>query len=104
MPNHVHLLLGLVDGKILSKIMLKVNLTYTSWYNGRYKKVGHLWQGRYKSLAILSDDYLLKCIEYVESNPVRANIALSPFSYPYSSARYRMSGQFNNLLDTLKEV
>ena len=52
MPNHVHLILEVEDGIDLSKIMQGLNQAYTLWFNKKYEKVGHLWQGRYKSMVI----------------------------------------------------
>jgi putative transposase len=70
------------------------------WFNEKYKKVGHLWQGRYKSMVIQKNKYLLECIEYVELNPVRANISQSPFEYLWSSGGARLGYKRNGLLDT----
>jgi putative transposase len=100
MPNHVHLILEVKKGVDLSKIMQGLSQTYTMWFNEKYKKVGHLWQGRYKSMVIQKNKYLLECIEYVELNPVRANISQSPFEYLWSSGGARLGYKRNGLLDT----
>ena len=100
MPNHVHLVLEVKDGINLSKIMQGLNQTYTIWFNKKYKKVCHLWQGRYKSTVIEKDKYMLDCLEYVELNPIRANISKSPFEYPWSSWKARLGYNKGNLLDT----
>jgi putative transposase len=99
MPNHVHLLLEVEHGPDLGKIMQGLNQTYTIWFNHKYKKVGHLWQGRYKSKVVQKDGYLWDCIEYMESNPVRANISRSPFEYYWSSWKTRLGYQTDSLLD-----
>jgi len=92
-------LLFLSNGNQLGKIMQGLNLAYTLWFNKKYKKVGHLWQGRYKSRVIQKDKYLLECIEYVELNPMRANLSNSPFEYLWNSWRMRLGYEENNLLD-----
>jgi len=102
MPNHVHLILEVENGPDLGKIMQGLNQTYTIWFNKKYKKVGHLWQGRYKSMIIQKDKYLLTCIEYVELNPVRANINTSPFDYPWNSWQVRLGYKKDSLLDLPK--
>jgi len=100
MPNHVHLILKVKRGSDLGKIMQGLNQTYTIWFNRKYKKIGHLWQGRYKSMAIQKDEYMLECIEYVELNPVRANFSKSPFEYPWSSWQLRLGYKKDVLIDT----
>ena len=85
MPNHVHLLIQVSDPNVLNKIMRGLNLSYTLYFNFRYKKVGHLWQDRYKSRIIQQDAYLLECINYIEANPVRASLAGEIEEYPWSS-------------------
>ena len=90
MPNHVHII-GEVsgDGKNLSKFMHALNMTYAGYFNDKYEKVGHLWQGRFKSRVIVKDKYLIDCINYVELNPVRAELVESPHEYMWSSYRER---------------
>ncbi|MFH0763260.1 MAG: transposase [Candidatus Omnitrophota bacterium] len=100
MPNHVHLIVEVKKALILSKLMQGLNQTYTIWFNKKYKKVGHLWQGRYKSKVIEKNQYLLGCLEYVELNPIRANISKSPFDYPWSSWLGRLNHKKDGLLDT----
>jgi len=92
MPNHVHLVLEVDLGKALSKAMLGLNLSYTWYYRKRYRYTGHLWQGRFKSLLIDRDSYLLECGRYVELNPVRAGLATSPDRYAWSSFRAYAEG------------
>ncbi len=99
MPNHVHLILEVEDGIDLSKIMQGLNQAYTLWFNKKYEKVGHLWQGRYKSMVIQKNKYMLDCLEYVELNPIRANISKSPFDYPWSSWKARLGYMKDGLLD-----
>lgn len=99
MPNHIHLIADIEKGSDLAKIMQGLNQTYTIWFNEKYKKVGHLWQGRYKSMLIQKNKYMLECIEYVEFNPIRANISKSPFEYRWSSWQERLGYKQNSLLD-----
>jgi putative transposase len=99
MPNHVHLIMEIIDGQELAKIMQGMNQSYAVWFNDKYAKVGHLWQGRYKSKIITKDKYLFDCIIYVELNPVRANICPTPAEYPWTSWKTRVGHQKNVLLD-----
>ena len=86
MPNHVHLLLetGLLP---LGKFMQGLQQSYTQYFNRRYRKVGHLFQGRYQAIICDKDKYLLALIRYIHLNPVRARIAKRPEGYAYSGHR-----------------
>lgn len=82
MDNHVHLLIEVSDIP-LSKIMQLIQQTYTTWYNRKFKRSGHVFEQRYKSLLVNKDQYLLGLIRYVHQNPVRAG--MSDVNYKYSS-------------------
>ena len=103
MPNHVHMIGQPKELKNLAKFMQGLTRSYTAHFNKRYKKVGHLWQGRFKSKIIAKDGYLIDCIQYIEHNPVRANMVKAAIEYPWSSYREKALGQTNNgrLLDEL---
>lgn len=90
MPNHVHLIIEVKNPQDLAKIMQGLTQTYAIWFNKKYQKVGRLWQGRFKSLVIEKDRYLLDCLKYVELNPLRAEIVTRPGDYLWSSWKERM--------------
>ena len=83
MKNHLHLLLAVKETP-LSKAMQVLQFRYTRYFNKRYKKVGHLFQGRYKAILCDKDSYLLELIRYVHLNPVRAGVVKSPEEYPWT--------------------
>ena len=70
MINHFHLLINTPDGN-LADFMRHFNICYTSAFNRRYNRVGHLYQGRYKAFLIDADNYLLAVSRYIHLNPVR---------------------------------
>ena len=70
MSNHFHLLLETPLAN-LSEFMRQFNITYTSYYNRKYNRVGHLYQGRYKSILIQKDNYLHILSRYSHLNPLR---------------------------------
>ena len=70
MDNHWHVLVQTPLGN-LSEFMRRFNITYTSYYNRRHRRVGHLYQGRYKSLLVDQDAYLAKVSRYIHLNPVQ---------------------------------
>lgn len=74
MDNHYHLLVELTDEN-LSLFMRQINSNYAIYFNKKYKRSGHLWQGRYKSYYIISDDYLFSLYRYIEHNPIEAKMS-----------------------------
>lgn len=84
MDNHYHLLLK-TNTDNLSKSMQWFGATYTRRFNVKYKRTGHLFQGRYKSFIIESDIYLLRLSCYIHRNPLRARIVNRLADYKWSS-------------------
>ena len=70
MSNHFHLLIETPLGN-LGEFMRQFNITYTSYFNRRHKRVGHLYQGRYKSIVVDKDEYLSVLSRYIHLNPIR---------------------------------
>ena len=86
MDNHYHLLIE-TPGANLSRGMRQLNGVYTQRFNRRHRKVGHLFQGRYKAILVERDSYLLELARYLVLNPVRAKVVKTPESYSWSSYR-----------------
>ncbi|MDF2176713.1 transposase [Aliiglaciecola sp. CAU 1673] len=87
MPNHYHLLVETPEAN-LSRGMRQLNGVYTQKFNRVHKRVGHLFQGRFKAILVDKDSYLLELSRYIVLNPVRANgLANSPEEWPWSSYR-----------------
>ena len=86
MGNHVHLAVQ-VGEESLSKIMQNLSFRYTRWVNRKQKRVGHLFQGRYKSILVDKDSYLLELVRYIHLNPVRAKMVRQPSAFPWSGHR-----------------
>ena len=84
MSTHYHLLLETPSGN-LSKIMQHINGAYTSYFNVKRKRSGHLFQGRYKAIVIEADEYAQELSRYIHLNPVRANMVAKPEEYRWSS-------------------
>jgi putative transposase len=80
MRNHFHLLLE-VNGIPLSRIMQSLLFRYTRYFNRRYGKVGHLFQGRYRAILCDKDVYLLELVRYIHLNAVRAKVVKEPERY-----------------------
>ena len=86
MTNHFHLLIETPDAN-LSNAMRQFNSVYTQAFNRRYGRVGHVLQGRFKSIVIDREAYLLELCRYIVLNPVRAAMVKDPSSYKWSSYR-----------------
>jgi putative transposase len=84
MTNHYHLIIETPE-RNLSKIMHHINSSYTTYINIKRKRSGHLLQGRFKSIIVDKDNYLLELSRYIHLNPVHANMAQLPGDYHYSS-------------------
>jgi len=97
MTNHTHLLCTPRQEKGISSMMQALGRRYVRYFNYEYKRSGTLWEGRYKSCLIESRTYLLKVYRYIELNPVRAGIVLSPEDYRWSSYRINALGKASDL-------
>lgn len=84
MNNHYHLLMSTPEGN-LSQIIRHINGGYTTYFNKRHKRAGHLFQGRYKAILVDADAYAGELSRYIHLNPVRAGIARKPDQYIWSS-------------------
>ena len=84
MDNHYHLLLE-NQKENLSDGMRQINSKYASYFNKKYRRVGHLWQDRFKSWYVLNEAYLFTLFKYIEQNPVKANMTKKIGEYRYSA-------------------
>ncbi len=87
MTNHYHLLLETPSGN-LSQIMRHINGAYTTYFNTRRQRDGHLFQGRYKAIVVDADEYAGELSRYIHLNPVRAGMVERPEEYRWSSYQY----------------
>ena len=69
MDNHYHLLLE-TRQENLSLIMRQINSYYAIYFNKKEGRVGHLWQGRFRSWYVLNEEYLYFLLRYIEHNPI----------------------------------
>jgi putative transposase len=99
MPNHVHLLIEMQDD-LVSRIMQRVLTSYSQYHNRKYKKIGHLFQGRYKSILCQTDRYLGELVRYIHLNPVRAKMVKRPEDFEYSGHRAYLGLDRTGLVDT----
>jgi len=99
--NHFHLLLRPTGDSTISRIMQSLLVSHTQRYHRHYHSGGHVWQGRFKSPVVQSDEHLLAVLRYIEANPLRAQIAERADDYRWSSYRVHGLGEKDDLVDRL---
>jgi putative transposase len=86
MGNHYHLLVRTREANLSAAIQW-LGVSYSTWYNARHHRSGHLFQGRFKSFLIPEDAYLYRLLLYIHRNPLRAKVVERLANYPWSSYR-----------------
>jgi len=104
MPNHFHFMIEPTIEGSLPRIIMRLTLAYSSYFNKKYRGVGHVWQGRYKSSLIDKENYFIWCGLYIELNPVRAGLAAEPKDWCWSSYRFYAFGEADPLMEGLIDV
>jgi len=84
MTNHYHLLIETTDENI-SKAIQYLNGSYSIYYNKKYRRTGHFWQGRYLSYYLYDDIHAWIVVKYIERNPITAKMVKNIDDYPYQS-------------------
>ncbi len=97
MGNHIHILLK--QGKEpLEQIFKRIGSRFVYWYNIKYQRSGHLFQDRFRSEPVETDEYFLTALRYIHQNPVKAGISRRVEDYRYSSFGEYLHG--SELVDT----
>jgi putative transposase len=91
MPNHAHLIAVPSDEDGLRRTFRYVHRHYTGYINARLRVRGHLWQGRFSSVA-MDEPHLVHALRYVALNPVRAHLVSRPEDWRWSSTRAHLDG------------
>ncbi len=94
MPNHWHLVLWPRNDGDLSRFMAWLTLTHTQRWHAQHQSVGsgHLYQGRFKSFPVQSDEHFLTVCRYVERNALRAKLVKRAENWQWSSLWRRTQG------------
>jgi len=92
MDNHYHLLIETPSGN-LPQIMRHINGAYTTYFNVKRARSGHLLQGRYKAILVEIDEYAKELSRYIHLNPVRAKMVKTPEEYAWSSYRFYIGAE-----------
>jgi len=84
MDNHVHILIK-EGNEPIANTMKRIGVSYVYWYNRKNKRSGHLFQDRYKSEVVESDEYILSVLRYIHQNPITAGLEQEISRYKWSS-------------------
>lgn len=98
MDNHIHPLLSSPLHDALSRTMRNVDQCYVQAFNRRHRRLGTLWQGRFKSCLVDSERHLLTVYRYIEMNPVRAAMVEPPQQHRWSSVHVNLRMQRDALV------
>ena len=96
MSNHIHIIIHDLENN-LSNILHKLCMKYAMYFNAKYKRVGHVFQNRFKSKGVDTDTYLLNLVRYIHKNPEKDGISKMQ-DYPWSS--YKEYLYKKNIIDT----
>jgi putative transposase len=97
MPNHVHLILTPEDSSGLALAMGRAHRLYAGYVNARARQTGHLFQGRFGSVA-MDEDHLMIAARYVALNPVRARLVTRAQDWPHASVNAHLAGRDDALV------
>jgi len=99
MTNHYHILLETKEINISDAIKY-LNVTYSKYFNLKYKRVGHLWQGRFKSYYLYDDAHFWIVAKYIERNPIKANMTEDINQYSHQSFfQWKYKSEYCKLLE-----
>ena len=98
MPNHVHIIATPSDEDGLRRTFRTVHRHYTGYINARMRVTGHLWQGRFSSVA-MDEAHLVGALRYVALNPVRARLTERPEDWRWSSTAAHVAGVSDRFVD-----
>ncbi|HIG65352.1 MAG TPA: hypothetical protein EYQ43_07330 [Methyloprofundus sp.] len=98
MTNHFHLLITPKTKEQLAKFMQSMANRYVRYFNAKHQRTGTIWEGRYKSCLVDSDQYLFTLYKYIEMNPVKASMVKDIADYEWSSYRHNALGQTDKLI------
>lgn len=99
MSNHVHLLLTPGQPEGVSRLMQYIGRLYVRFFNRKYTRTGTLWEGRFRSSLVQTENYFLICQRYVELNPVRAGLVCDPGDFHWSSYKSNALGIDSSVLN-----
>lgn len=98
MDNHLHMII-ICEKSVLTNVMRRINISYAMSYNRKHKRIGPVFQERFKSEGISDERYLYGAIRYIHNNPVKGHITSKAEEYKWSSMREYINKEGIILID-----
>lgn len=95
MPNHFHMLVKQTKDSGVQEFVRKVTNSYTKYFNTKYRRVGHLFQGTFKAIPVETDEQLIHLSRYIHLNPYVSELTSDLETFPYSSYKDYIRGAEN---------
>jgi len=103
MGNHIHLL-AKEGAEPLSMVFRRLGVRYVTWFNRKYDRTGHLFQDRFRSEPVETDEYFFSVLVYIYQNPVKAGLCAKTDDYEWSSRRFLESNDGMADVPALTEI
>lgn len=94
MKNHFHMQATPQNETALARAMKEIGQRYAAYYNRKHQTMGSVWNGRYKDVLIEDAHQWLRCLKYIDLNPVRAGVVERPEDYVWTSYRAHAMGTY----------
>ena len=98
MPNHFHMLIEQCGDESISKLILKISTSFSKYINLKHKRVGYVFQDRFKSVCIETNPQLMLISSYIHMNPVKDSLVDNPEEYKWSSYNDFITDRKNSVL------
>jgi putative transposase len=98
MTTHYHALVTSPGEHALPQMMQRLGKNYVQYFNRRHKRTGTLWEGRYGASLVIDERYWARCLRYIETNAVAANIVTKPEDHAWTSYRHHAFGMEDDLI------
>ncbi|MDP3974592.1 MAG: transposase [bacterium] len=103
MPDHYHLLVKILLTRQLPKYISDVQNSFSRFFNGKFNRKGPLWQSRYRSVEIETNEQLLHVSRYIHLNPTTSSLVRKPEDWAFSSYKYYTKSDYY-LKEVLNEI
>ncbi len=104
MPTHLHLILAQLKDEGISLYMKNLLNSYTRYFNVKNNRKGPLWQGRFKSILVETDEQLIHLTRYLHLNPTSDSLVEKPGDWEYSSYNEYLNNSADGLCNFVQYI